>query len=126
MPYQTTLPCKTIIFLYFTITRYEELFFFGEDMEKSKAVITIETHRFAVIRPFQVAINVWCEKCLAKTQMATPEKTAELTGTTTREIYRQIENGTLHFTEVTPELILICSRNIQQKQLKKENKQWDL
>jgi hypothetical protein len=40
--------------------------------------------------------------------MLAPEQIAAITGTSTRDIYRRVEAGELHFTETESGVLLIC------------------
>jgi hypothetical protein len=66
----------------------------------------------SVIRSAQSAIDLWCADCAAVVAMVTPERTAQLLGTTPREIYRRIENGELHFAESESGLLLVCLNSL--------------
>ena len=73
-----------------------------------KRTIRVETRSLSVIRSAQSAIDLWCDECAAVVAMGTPERAAQLLGTTPREIYRRIENGELHFAESEGGLLLVC------------------
>ncbi len=75
---------------------------------KHQTIITIETHRLIVARPLNQPINAWCKDCRAEVKMTTPEQVAILLSTTPREIYRRIENGSLHFIETDEGELFVC------------------
>lgn len=75
---------------------------------KPKTVITIEMHQLMIVRPLNQPIKIWCKECNAEVEMTTPEQVAILLCTTPREIYRRIENGTLHFIETDEGEVFIC------------------
>ena len=75
---------------------------------KPQTVITIETHRLIVARPLNQPIRLWCKECDANVEMTTPEQVAVLLGTKPREIYRRIENGSLHFIETDEGELFVC------------------
>ncbi len=76
-----------------------------------RSVVAIETHKLTVIRPLREPITAWCEQCARSVAMATPETAARLTAITTREVYRRIEDGSLHFIETENGSLLVCCRN---------------
>jgi hypothetical protein len=77
---------------------------------KTTQVVTIETYKVTVVRPSGGSINAWCEFCGAEVEMVTPEKAAAIIGVPAREIYRGIENGSIHFLEANDGTVLICTR----------------
>lgn len=64
-------------------------------------------------RPSRGAI-AWCAACDYQAPMLMPEEAAALAGVTTREIYRRIESGGLHFAEISTRSVLICMNSITQ------------
>ena len=82
-------------------------------MAKQRTEITIETDR-VIIRGWGTAAG-WCERCVAAAPMVTPEHAAKLSGATPRSIYRQIENGELHFTETARGVLLVCRNSLSTK-----------
>lgn len=53
-----------------------------------------------------------CQKCEVESLMFPPERIAELTNISTREIYRLIESGKVHFIE--KERILVCVESLRE------------
>jgi hypothetical protein len=53
--------------------------------------------------------------CGTETLMLMPEHAAIVCGTTQREMFRQIENGELHFIETTKGELFVCSNSLQQQ-----------
>ena len=80
-------------------------------MSKKITEITIETEQVVVRRQAEITQS-WCDGCSAFTRMVTPDEAALLTQISARTIYRQAENGELHFTETTEGLFLICLDSI--------------
>ena len=72
--------------------------------------ITI-THEFLKVRG-QEATLAWCQQCSHETKLLPPENAAILTGMSTREIYRQLEIGAIHFTELSIGNLLICLNSV--------------
>lgn len=79
---------------------------------KEKTVITIETRQRILIRRNRRKIFAWCERCAAETVMVLPVEAAKLRGISLRVIYRQIEDGDLHFTETENDELLICGNSL--------------
>ena len=75
---------------------------------KRRTIITIESHRFTVVRSHR-PIEMWCKKCCKGMDMLTAEAAAARAGVSPREIYRCIESGELHFVETIDGALLICS-----------------
>lgn len=73
-----------------------------------KKEITVETERLLIIRRRYQAVEAWCETCDRLSIMIRPDQAAAVTGRTLREIFNQIERGTLHFHEPPDGLLLIC------------------
>lgn len=64
-----------------------------------------------IIVPLPVkSMSIWCDGCRAAVEMFPPERAAQLLGLTPREVYRRVENGSLHFTETEDGTIFICCR----------------
>lgn len=77
-------------------------------MSKKITEITIETEQVVVIRQQADVAERWCGGCSTFVRMVTPEQAALMTHISARTIYRQAENGELHFTETPEGLLLIC------------------
>jgi len=73
-----------------------------------RTIVKVETHSFSVIHPAGSSVDVWCEQCADVAPMVTPEHAAQLCNTTPRAIYRRIETGELHFTEIAGGDLLVC------------------
>ena len=84
-------------------------------MARKQTVITIETHRQTRISSRGKALVAWCAACGTETLMLAPAQAAVTCGTTQREVFRQIENGDLHFTEAKKGVLLICGNSLQQE-----------
>lgn len=79
---------------------------------KSKAEITIETHRSLTIRTNRRMRMEWCSECLKQTRRLTPEEAAILASVGVRVIDKQIENRALHFIEMPGGEVLICLNSL--------------
>jgi uncharacterized glyoxalase superfamily protein PhnB len=82
-------------------------------MSKQRMTISVESRSVTVIRPARAAIEFWCEACGATNFMVTPERAAEICGVTSREIYRRIETGTIHFVETETGVLFVCSSSVR-------------
>lgn len=77
---------------------------------KINTKITFEKRQRTTIR-FQRPRSrtaAWCELCAAETAMLTLTDAAIVSDTTQMAIFRQVENGELHFTETGAGALLIC------------------
>jgi hypothetical protein len=77
---------------------------------KRKTEISIETQRLVVLR--RRPANSWCAACGEHAPSVTPHEAARLLGVSTRDIYRRIESGGVHFRESPGEEVSICSRSL--------------
>lgn len=82
---------------------------------KRQKVITIETHQQTLIRLNGKTFVAWCEACGTEALMIKPEQAAVIYNTTMRDMFRQIENGELHFIETTKGELFVCSSSLQQQ-----------
>ena len=78
-------------------------------MKRTKT-ITIETQQVQVIRrrSGDLVLEAWCQGCAAQVTWVTPDAATHRTGQTTRELYRQVEAGALHFLETADGGLLLC------------------
>ncbi|HEY7912805.1 MAG TPA: RNA polymerase sigma factor [Blastocatellia bacterium] len=77
--------------------------------------ITIETRRRLIVRKRRNPSRFTCSLCDGS-PMFTPEEAAAIAGINTREIYRLIEDGLLHFNETPEGAILVCPNLLPQKE----------
>ena len=76
--------------------------------DKRRTIITIESHRLTVVHSRR-SIEMWCKECDKDLPMLTPEAAAAFAGVSARAIYRCVENGELHFIDMSDGALLICS-----------------
>jgi excisionase family DNA binding protein len=69
---------------------------------------TIESHEVWVIRRARRVSPEWCDLCAGQAGMLTPDEAALWKGVSTRTVYRWVEGGRLHFTEMADGSLLIC------------------
>lgn len=69
--------------------------------KKKRTAITIETKRLLIIRSgSRKIIHRWCEPCCAQSHLLTIEDAALVSGLSQRQLFRAVENGGLHFSEM--------------------------
>jgi len=91
-------------------------------MNKKRIATTIETKRLVIIRSGgQKMTRAWCGSCCAPRHLLTVEYAAFLSGLSQRQLFREVENGRLHFAEIVgmPLLCLdsLCDTMPQTKEL---------
>ena len=74
--------------------------------------ITVETDEIVIIRSMQSDRLILCPECAIPVVMITPEQAAVLTCTNTREIYRRVEEGRVHYAETAEASLMICPRSV--------------
>ena len=79
---------------------------------KSRTEITIETDRMFIIRRRRTLIQFWCAVCSEVVKMAVLEDAANLAGMRSREVYRAVEAGKLHFIETVEGRLLVCLNSL--------------
>lgn len=80
---------------------------------KRRTVITIEQRRLTLICSRRSPpLAAWCAACGARVPMLNPDEAAAIRRVTPRTIYRWVEAGRLHFTEVHNGYLLICLRSL--------------
>lgn len=82
---------------------------------RSRNVITVEVLKRTVISQPRKALIGWCEGCSAQARMVSPDEAARMTATRTRYIYRQIEDGSLHFSESAEGDPFVCLHSLLQQ-----------
>ena len=81
-------------------------------MTTRKKIITIETRQRILIRQ-NLRRAFWCKFCAAEVETLTPEQSAAIFDLDLREIYRNIENGRLHFIEAENRSPQICLNSLK-------------
>ena len=79
---------------------------------KRRTEITIETRHVLHISNRKLSAAGWCEPCGGRVRLVTAETAARLAAVSTRTIYRRVEAGQLHFTEMQDGLLLICVNSL--------------
>jgi hypothetical protein len=70
--------------------------------------IVVETERLLVVRPRRARFEGWCEGCGSNVTLVGLDDAALMSGRSQREIVREVEAGTLHFSESESGVLLIC------------------
>jgi hypothetical protein len=74
---------------------------------------TVEIHEFYSIRTASGSLPALCADCpTADAIMLAPEQAAVLTHVPTRMIYRLVETGSIHYSEVTNGSLIVCVRSL--------------
>jgi hypothetical protein len=81
--------------------------------------ITIQTERLLVINRSRGLYSL-CAACGDEVRMVTIDQAAVLARVTSREIYREVEAGMLHFIETTEGSLLICFNSLNDSNLQTE------
>src|SRR2546422_190346 len=74
--------------------------------------IMLEAKQVIVIRSPHRRVRFWCSGCAEATEMITPELASVLSNAPPRMIYRWIEDGKLHFTEIKDGRLLVCRNSL--------------
>lgn len=75
--------------------------------------ITLKTTEVIVIRGLPLGMTKRCSECTGLSWMISPIEAAALTGRSSREIYRLIEDGKLHFMEPEPGFMFVCLKSLE-------------
>ena len=81
-------------------------------MKRKRTEIVVELDEVFVIRSRRTMSFAWCTGCDDQVQMLTPEQAATITGLGSRQLYRSIEAGGIHFSETSGGHLLICRRSL--------------
>lgn len=73
--------------------------------------ITVESERLLIV-VHQKSVESWCPGCGARVKMVGLKEAVAIAAVRRRVIFRQIENGQLHFSETTPGALLICLNSL--------------
>jgi excisionase family DNA binding protein len=67
-----------------------------------------ELPKVVIINRAFVSPQKTCDRCAKPSGMITPEEAAVLFNVSTRTIYRWLEAGSIHFSEMSGGMLLIC------------------
>jgi hypothetical protein len=75
---------------------------------KRRTEIKIKIERSLLISQLEREVTAWCVECAAQVRLLRPEEAAVAARVSPRTIYRWVEAGQLHFSEMPNGLLLIC------------------
>jgi len=76
--------------------------------------ITVEREFVSLRSQSGQSCAMYCASCAHEVNMLPPEIAADAAGTTTRTIYRWVEEKRVHFFEPSSGKLLICSESLRQ------------
>ena len=79
---------------------------------KKRTLITVETDRVVLINRLPSSPLIWCAACAAEVRMVTVDQAAAVARTSSRMIYRMVEDNQLHFTETPDGRLFICLNSL--------------
>jgi len=79
---------------------------------KKRTEITVETHQVTVIHRPRPTPDVWCPGCAEVVKTVSDQEAAAMAGLSLRTIYRHLEAGRFHFTELPGGRLLICLNSL--------------
>ena len=80
--------------------------------KKRRIEITVETDREWLIRRRSGSRPVWCAECSQESEMVSAIEAAWLAGVDSNTIYKWAGAGSVHFTETSERLLLICLNSL--------------
>jgi hypothetical protein len=85
----------------------------GIVMKRRRVQITVETDEVILLRRPDRMITAGCSKCGRPVTMVGLDEAMLIAEAGSREIYRQVESGQLHFLETPGGHLLICTHSLQ-------------
>jgi len=83
-------------------------------LKKRRTEIAFELEQTMIVKRRSGSASAWCNDCELEVVMLTPDEVASITSTTTRELYRLVDAGIIHFTETQSGLIRVCLPSLLQ------------
>lgn len=80
---------------------------------KRRREVTIEIDEVVIRRPRAITLG-WCHQCGAQVRMLTPDAAAATVNVSLRTIYRRVEAGRVHYTELPEGSLLVCANSLSQ------------
>ena len=82
--------------------------------KKKRTHITVKSDQVLVIRRAGRSLTAWCTECGSLVNMIAPEEAMAVVGVSSREIYRWVEAGRVHYLETSEGFLLICRDSLPQ------------
>jgi hypothetical protein len=79
---------------------------------KIKITVTRRELLYTLGERRRVSRTAWCTECAGDFSVLTPGLAAEFLSVSTREIYRMVEAGRLHYTEAPDQELFICLNSL--------------
>ena len=79
---------------------------------RKKTEIIVERDQVLVIRKLDQRARRWCEECSELALMVSADHAASIAGFTSRDVYRQVETGQVHFSETSDGSLLVCLNSL--------------
>lgn len=79
---------------------------------KRRTEITIETERILAMTNANLTIYADCASCAKRVQFLKTDDAAKVSGKSSRQIFRLVENERLHFQETPEGSLLICAASL--------------
>jgi hypothetical protein len=73
---------------------------------------SVETRESIVVRTAAEGHDIPCPQCGGNSRMVSSEEAARFFGISVRDIFRRVEAGTVHFTELPGDGLLVCLNSI--------------
>ena len=81
---------------------------------KKTTEIEVETQEVILTTQGTRPKTAWCAACARESAMESPEGVARLTGVSVRAVYRWMDAGSVHFTEMPGGRLLVCLGSVFQ------------
>lgn len=79
---------------------------------RTRTEITIETETVIRLRREGVSVLLHCPMCGGERLMLAPPAASAVAGVSTREMYRLIESGRVHFAEGGGDQLFVCAESL--------------
>jgi hypothetical protein len=84
---------------------------------------TLEQHELIIVRTSRTPARRFCADCSDTTALVTLNEAVRISGITSREVYRLMEAGRIHFNEGPDGIALICPVTLL-RHFRKEEDRW--
>lgn len=81
---------------------------------KKTTEIEVETQEVVLTTQGTRPATAWCPACARESAMESPEGVARLTGVSVRAVYRWMDAGSVHFTEMPGGQLRVCLASVFQ------------